>query len=197
MNFENQIELVVRDGATGEVKGSFEKHNAIADDFLCGDGRIFSFTGLSFGLPYCFLLPDGAAWNTFTWDRTNPWCPYATGINRTGDQTTGVDQYWKTKTYYAPFASGNATPKHKMFYQWTALPYNMTLRAFGLTGVGEPFYGQSIYGIADAAMTFVPQTLVILPSGISVQGLQPVGGVPSQTPDIVEISYYLSIVGVS
>ena len=203
MQFNNHIELVVRSGDTGEVKEQYTQHNAIADDFLCGTSKIFGNEGLTFGLPYCFLLPDGAAWSSFTWDRTNPWCPYACTANRTGDQNNGVDQYWKPKTYFPPSTPGNPTSgnpslNHKLFYEWTSLPYNISLRAIGLTGLQEPSFGTpNVFGVYDAPMIFVPQTLVQLPSAITVNGLQPISGVPSQTPDILEITYFLSITGVS
>lgn len=199
--FDNHIELVVRSGETGEIKDTFVQHNAISDDFLVGTGRIFSNESLNgfpgYGEPYCFLLPDGAAWTGFVWDRKNPWAPYSCTAQRTGDQNVGVDAYYKSKTYTAPNGSGNPTNKHKLFYQWSALPQDITLKAVGLTGLQEPLYGVNIYGISDNPMIFVPQTLVILPSSILVKGRNAVGGVPTQTPDILEVSYFLSIVGVS
>lgn len=199
--FNNHIELVVRSGDTGEVKETFVQHNAISDDFLCTSGYIFINESLNgwptYGFPYCFLLPDGAAWTGFVWDRTNPWAPYCCTTQRTGDQNNGVDTYYKSKTYTAPNGTGNPTSKHKLFYSWSALPKDISLKAIGLTAMQEVWTGAGICGISDNPMIFVPQSLVILPNAITVRGRNAVNGVPTQTPDILEVSYFLSIVGVS
>lgn len=206
MKFENHIELVVKSGDTGEILHTYTQSNAISDDFLANSGHIYineSLNGFpAYGEPWCFLLPDGVAWTGFSWDRTNPWAPYCTTLQRYQDRNVGVNAYYQSKTYTAPFGSGNPTPKHKLFYQWTALPQDIALKAIGLTALQEPTYGAGIFGIFDPpdaqpGATFVPETLVILPSAINVRGRNAVGGVPTQTPDILEVSYYLSIVGVS
>lgn len=202
LKFDNAYVITVRSGETGDVLFEQGGHNTIADDFLCGYGKVFVNSNLANGLPYCFLLPDGAAWAGFSWDRTNPWAPYCTTANNVVD--TGADLLYKATNSAGcsitnPYAAGNTgTNKWKLFYRWSLLPINLQLKAFGLTGwqsdVTAFFFGASSN---QQQTTFVPQTLVTLPVSILVRGrnVSVPNAVPAQTPDVLEVTYYLSIVG--
>ena len=181
--FSNEIELVVRSGDTGEIKHEYKEHNDVCDDFLCARGRVIINHIQSAAYPYCFLLPDGPNWTGFTFDRKNPWAPYSITDNRITDPS--ADQLYMGKTY------SYVNNKHKFFYRWTNLPKNIQLRGIGLTNQDDSF-AALLYGINDSAIVFLPQTLVVLPTAIPINGRL----LGTQTPDILEISYYLSVVGV-
>lgn len=207
LKFDNTYVITVRSGETGEILREQDGHNTISDDFLCGRGHVFTnhyLTGgssPSTGAPYCFLLPDGASWTGFSWDRTNPWAPYSTTANAIVD--TGADPLYKAMTSTGcsltkPFDTGNPLNKWKLFYRWSLLPINLQLKAFGLTGWQDNVTA-FVFGASGAQQqtTFVPQTLVVLPVSILVRGrnVSVPSPVSAQTPDVLEITYYLSIVG--
>ena len=200
--FENEIQVKVLSGETGEVIFEWQKHNAISDDILCAYGHIFITGQASPPSPYCFLLPDDPVgyfnWTGFVFNRENPYAPYCTSANNSVD--TGADPQWQTRTTYtAP--SNTVTGKHKLFFQWTKLPLDFQLKAIGLTGwqsnsgagdIPDTFFGAGS-SVNMQPTVFVPQTLVILPTSILIHGRN--GG--SGTPDILQVSYFLSIVGVA
>lgn len=208
--FDNTYQVVIRSGETGDVLFEDNGHNDISDDFITTDGTIFGIRNSVTNSPRCFLLPDGALWSGFTFDRTNPYAPYSTSASNVGDNS--ADALYKSRndsgcSLTNPYGVGNASPnKWKLFYRWSNLPINLTLRAFGLTSM-DPSISQFSVGIPNnsgdpsqfphSQTTFVPLTLVVLPSGILVRGRNPVspGNVGTQTPDILEITYYLSILG--
>ena len=210
LKFDNTFELTIRSGETGEVLHQVSGHNDISDDFLCGRGKIFTSHYRAPGQPqpWCFLLPDGGAWTSGQWvtqgsvfDRKNPWAPYCTTANNIVD--TGADMLYKAKTdvgctFTDPRAGTNATNNWRCFYRWSLLPINLQLKAFGLTGWQDnpPSF---MFGASSNQQqtTFVPQTLVVLPASILVRGRNATvpNVIPSQTPDILEITYYLAIVG--
>ena len=78
---ENKIRVMVRSGKTNEILCESEESNDIADDFLCGSNRILTNNEKNVSQPYCFLLPDGAAWTGFTFDSANPSAPYCINFN--------------------------------------------------------------------------------------------------------------------
>ena len=201
--FHNSIELIVRDGVTGEEKVAY-KDNAISDDFLVTAGRIY--VNISLGntftsQPVCFLLRDDgggetawSAWTTATGGtlpRMDPWAPYCYSLNNVGDAT--ADTLYKGKTYTAPSVATGF--RHKLFYSWTQLPFNIQLKAIGLTDMQPEYYSQYAVGLVGAGLPaiFVPQALVVLPQSILVHGRN--GG--TTTPDILEVTYFLSVVGAS
>ena len=191
LRFDNQIELTVRSGETGEVLHQVQEHNDISDDFLASTKLTLFMDLKNQSAPYCFLLKDGPAWGGFSWDRKNPWAPYcATLNNKYGTiYDTTADPHWKSRNY--SYVEG----RHRLFFQWTKLADDITVRALGLTGLDRwvPNYPESCGIVASSPSVFVPQTLVVLPSPITVHGRR--GG--SQIPDILEVSYFLSLVGVN
>jgi hypothetical protein len=195
--FENEVTVAVRSGKTNELLFDWKKKNAISDDFLCGTFNIYQNGLRGSGAPYCFLLPDGPNWTGFVFDRQNPWAPYSTTVNNYLDNS--ADPLWKSYqssgSYTAPYGILGTT---QLFFQWSNLPTDLELRGIGLTAlqsnnssgdVPDPIFG----ALVDEPVIFVPETLVILPSAILVHGRD--GGVG--TPDILQITYTLSVVGVS
>jgi hypothetical protein len=204
LDFENEVSIVVRDGATNEVKHEWHGENAISDDLLATLGHVFYTVlggGGSTSPPYCFLLPDGTNWSGFTYDRSNPWAPYCITANNSID--TGADTQWKSRASVGGFTppTNPVTGRAKFFFSWNNLPTDLQLRGIGLTGWQSETAGGDINDASFGAGTivnqqptvFVPQTLVVLPSAVLVHGRN--GG--SGTPDVLQISYFLSIVGVS
>jgi hypothetical protein len=195
VKFENPVSIKVRNGDTGEVQHSWDGANAISDDVLCSYGATF-ITNLNSGSgPGCFLLPDGVNWSGFTFDRANPWAPYCIAVNNTFDLS--AQNQWQFKTTYTP-PSNPVTGQHKFFFLWNNLPTDFQLKAIGLTGWQNVNAGgninQGVFGLTNGQPTvFVPQTLVILPTSILIHGRN--GG--STTPDVLEISYFFSVVGAS
>jgi hypothetical protein len=203
VKFENEVSITVLDGKTGEVAYQYNNHNAISDDILGTYAHIFYTTFASSSTaPYCFILPDGTQWSGFTYDRSNPWAPYCITANNSID--TGAQPQWQARTgvggYTAP--TNTVTGRHKLFFQWNNLPLDFTLRAIGLTGwqsentssgdIGDYAFGAGST-LNQQPTVFVPQTLLVLPSGVLVHGRNGGGG----TPDILQVSYFLSIVGTS
>jgi len=199
LKFENEVQLKVISGKTGETVAEWSKDNAISDDVLCAYGHIFITQMQGGGAPWCFLLPDDPIgytnWTGFTFDRTNPYAPYCATANNSVD--TGADPQWQTRqTYTAPLTPVGG--RHKLFFEWTKLPLDFQLKALGLTGWQSSSAGGDIpdaqFGAVNQQPTiFIPQTLVVLPSSILIHGRN--GG--SGTPDILQVSYFLSIVGVA
>jgi hypothetical protein len=78
-----------------------------------------------------------------------------------------------------------------MAFSWNNLPNDLQLKAVGLTGVQRDTFSSNLYGDNNLVqVNFCPETLVILPTSFLVHGVVP-GGVP----DILELSYYISVVG--
>jgi hypothetical protein len=200
---DNNIHVCVRSGKTGQLVYDSQEHNDIADDFRCASGSAFIAALKNTSQPYCFLLPDGGDWSGFTFDPTNPSAPYCINGNdydHTGaQQDTGADLSYKTKAYLAPpwDPTNNATTgKWKFFFQWTALPVDFTLKAVALTA-WQTSFSDFCFGPAASPAIFVPETLAVLPSPITVKGRNATvpSNIATQTPDILQVSYYLSIVG--
>jgi len=197
--FENEVSIKLISGKTGEIKYDSTKENAISDDFLCPYESIYGQRSQG-AAPYCFLLPDGASWSGFIFDRQNPWAPYCISANNSVDNA--ADNQWKSWNgaggYTAPVGVLGQT---QLFYQWSNLPQDFELRALGLTGWQSQNLGGDIPDNITGAGTsvnlqptvFVPQTLVVLPSAILIHGRN----FGAETPDILQVSYFLSIVGIS
>ena len=204
LKHDNPVEVKVISGETGEVSYSYDGHNAISDDILGMTNHVF-ITQLanSNTTPYCFILPQiSTEWTGFTYDRMNPWAPNCITANNSVD--TSANPQWQARQgvggYTAP--TNTVTGKHKLFFQWSNLPTDFNLRAIGLTGwQSETGAGGDIGDYAFGAgssvnlqpTVFIPQTLLVLPSAVLVHGRN--GG--AGTPDVLQVSYFLSIVGTS
>lgn len=196
VTFKNTVQLVVRSGDTGEELFRHEDHNAISDDMLANAQNIYLYGEIGL-LPACFLLKDGPAWSGFTWDPRNPWAPYCATVNNLygGSFDVTADPHWKLQLSAAA-TWVPAELRHKLFYTWTKLADDLSVRALGLTGWGwgEVTGGTVSLGLATSQATvFVPQSLIILPTPVLVRGRK----AGTQIPDILEVSYYLSAVGVN
>jgi len=196
LEFKNEVVLRVISGDTGKVSAESRIHNDISDDVLgwatniyLNGGAVASGNGT--GYPACFLLPDGPDWATFSWDRTNPWAPYCYSLNSLyqGVNDGSADQHWAKHVWSFDGA------RHKLSFRWTRLADDFQLKGLGLTA-WDPYTSDfpGGYGLVSGAPSvFVPQTLVTLPTSLLIKGRK--GG--DQTPDTLEISYYMSLVGVN
>jgi len=202
--YQNRVELVVKN-KDGEVLHSYAKDNAICDDFLVTYGRIFfnettnGFAG-SGSSPIAFLLPDGPIWTGLpAFDRQNPYAPYVVTANNIANPS--ANQLYSALSKSGP---NNLTPpsaatqnRWKMFYSWTQLPVDLQLRAIGLTAINSDEYNGQLgtFGLLGngLAATFIPQALVVLPSAFLIHGLSGATNIP----DVLEISYFISIIGAS
>jgi hypothetical protein len=202
LTYDNPVEVTILSGDTGEVKYHYDGHNAISDDILGQYGRVFyTAYASSTTVPYCFILPDGTQWTGFTYDRMNPWAPYCITANNSID--TSANPQWQARQGIGGYTppTNTVTGKHKLFFQWSNLPLDFNLRAIGLTGWQSDNFNGDIsdynYGagasVNQQPTVFVPQTLLVLPTAVLVHGRN--GG--SGTPDVLQISYFLSIVGTS
>lgn len=202
IKFDNEVTVTVRSGDTGDVLFESTQDNAISDDILCPTTTIF-IQPVPNGAPWCFILPDGPNWSGFTYDRSNPSAPYCISANNSVD--VAADPQWQRWVI-----SGGYTPpvgvlgKTKLFYQWSNLPQDFQLRAIGLTGwqttagnlgdTPDNCFGAGFTPSQNTLPTvFVPQTLVVLPAPILIHGRN----LGTETPDVLQISYFLSIVGTS
>jgi hypothetical protein len=211
LKFDNEVSIKVFSGATGELREEWSGDNAISDDFICGGGaggRIFN-SDVTGPHPYCFLLPDGPNWAGFTWDRTNPYAPYSISVNNLLDG--GAEPLWAPHppqaASFAFLASDNITAlpnptgvagRWRIQFAWgnPGIANDFQLRALGLTA-WENDIADNLYGAGSSVnfhqTIFMPQTLVVLPSAITVHGRN--GG--AGTPDFLQVSYFLSVVGAS
>ena len=194
LEFKNEIVLRVTNGETGALRDEVRLHNDISDDVLAWVRNIYLNAGGDAGgtgYPACFLLPDGADWATFSWDRTNPWAPYCYSLNSLyqGVNDATADQHWGKHTWTFDGV------RHRLWFRWTKLADDLQLKALGLTGWDSSVDNfPTSCGLASGVPTvFTPQTLVVLPTSMLVRGRK--NG--TQVPDTLEISYYMSLVGVS
>lgn len=180
---DNRVHIQVKT-AEGLVLADHEDHNDFCDDFLVAGANILCNNCVAKAYPWCFLLPDGPKWAGFTFDRKNPWAPYCATLNNSLDTTADP--------LYASHATavqvGNSW---KLFYRWTKLPQNFSLKAIGLMGLDSSTQFAGAY--SGSPTIFNPLTLLVLPQALTVKGR--VGG--TQVPDILEISYYIGLVGVN
>ena len=192
LRFDNTVDLVIRAGDTGEVLQGVSTHNDISDDLLGSGRHIYANDIVNESRPYCFILRDGPDWSGFTWNRKNPWAPYCFVPNNlyNGAFDATANPHWRAQSSCA-LVNG----RWRLFYQWTQLADDIQLKALGLTGWdGGVANVPNCYGmVTNAWSVVVPQTLIILPTPILVRGRK--GG--TQVQDILEISYYLSVVGVN
>ena len=207
LRYDNNVEITVKSGETGEIIDRVETHNDVADVFLCPDVRIYTRDRRS-GRPYLFLLqddpPGSTKWADFlttygvgynplqvtssfnnAW-RKDPWAPYSYHRGRQGD--TGAEQFYMENSWSM---SGG---KHRLFYRWIKLPGTIfKLRAMGLGGFESEGEDDLMDGITgDTPAFFKLQTLLVLPAALSIKGRD--NG--NQTPDILEVAYHVSVVAV-
>jgi hypothetical protein len=197
--YKNRVEIVIK-SQDGEILHQYAKDNDICDDFLVPTQRIFdnsttsSFQG-TFSSPYAFLLPDGAEWTTYPgWDARNPWAPYTNTLNNSTNfsANTLIQGLSKTSPINLTPPQTSTQYRWKMFYSWNQLPVDLQLRAIGLTGMQTDVYTSTLFGaVSNIPANFCPQTLVVLPSSFLVHGLTGSTGIP----DVLEVSYFISVVG--
>jgi len=198
--YSNRVEIVVK-SQEGEVLHQYTKDNVISDDFLVPSDRIFDnktlsgFGGTQFS-PAAFLLPDGAEWASYPgWDARNPWAPYTNTLNNSTNSSANQLISGLSKASPNNLSVPNASTQYrwKMFYSWTQLPVDLQLKAIGLTLMQSDAFNSTLFGSPANGVpaNFCPQTLVILPSSFLVHGLTGSTGVP----DVLEISYFISVVG--
>src|SRR5271170_6930300 len=197
--YSNRVEIKVK-SQEGEVLHEFAKDNAISDDFLVPTLRIFdnstlANSGGTFSSPLAFLLPDGADWAIYpAWDPRNPWAPYTNTLNNSLNFSANTLILGLSKNSPDNLSGPNATTgyRYKMFYSWTQLPNDLQLKAVGLTGMQTDVYTSTLFGATtNIPAQFCPQTLVTLPSSFLVHGLTGSTGIP----DVLEVSYFISVVG--
>lgn len=197
--YSNRVEVVVK-SQEGEVLHQYAKDNAISDDFLVPTLRIFDNSTLSssagtFSSPLAFLLPDGAEWAIYPgWDPRNPWAPFTNTLNNSLNFSANTLALGLSKNSPNNLSGPNTSTqyRYKMFYSWTQLPVDLQLKAIGLTGMQTDVHNPILFGaITNTPANFCPQTLVILPSSFLVHGLTGSTGVP----DVLEVSYFISVVG--
>jgi hypothetical protein len=192
LKFDNEVQITLRSSVTGKVLGEYTSHNDVSDDILASGRNIYSNDTLNDVRPWCFLLRDGPLWSGFTWDRKNPWAPYTCSPNNLygGSFDGTANPHWRAYSSCS-YVGG----RWKLFYQWTQLADDLQLKALGLTGwdADQSNLAQKSGCITNAWSVFTPQTLIVLPTPIPVKGRK--GG--TQVQDILEISYYLSVVGVN
>lgn len=197
--YNNRVEIVIK-SKDGKVLNEYAKNNAISDDFLAPAFRIFDNTTLaqfggSFGSPAAFLLPDGAEWTSYPgWNPRNPWAPYTCTVNNSANNTANT--LYNTLSKQSPnnltLPQSSTQYRWKMFYSWTQLPVDLQLKAVGLTGLQTDVFNTTLFGqVANQPVQFCPEALVILPTSFLVHGLSGATGVP----DVLEVSYFISVVG--
>ena len=183
--FQNEVNIKLL-SADGETLFDHTDHNDFADDILVCRRQILTCLYSGAGMnPYCFLQQDGPKWTGYSWNRRDPYIPYPIQANRTLDSAAD--------SIYQPHAAASWDgSRWTLFYQWSQLPVNMQLKAVGLMDWDNSGMSEGVDASVNPTL-ITPATLVILPQAITVRGR--VGG--TQTPDILQVSYYLSIAGVS
>lgn len=180
--FDNTVNIVLRDGSTNEIKENIELHNDINEDIITHHYQLYRFPSLDMNHPQCALYLDGPKWDGFVWNPKNPWCPYTITKNRTADAS--ADTIYQTRQSLT-----SVNGKWKLFYRWNKLPDDILLKAVGLIN----WFGEDVInGVLDSTTILTPDTLLILPAPITVKGRK----LGTQVPDILEITYWLSITGV-
>ena len=181
--FDNLVSISVKDGETNELKHQIDLHNDISEDIIAYYYQLYKTPANNLTGPHCALYPDGAKWSGFTWDSKNPWCPYTMTRNRKDDANAD--------TIYQPKQSmTNVNGKWKLFYRWTKLQDDFNLKAVGLMNW---FMNDAVAnGALDDITILTPDTLLILPQPITIKGRK----LGNQIPDVLEVTYWLSLVGV-
>jgi|SRR5271157_111029 len=197
--YSNRVEIVVK-SQDGEILHQYAKDNAISDDFLVPSLRIFdnsteaSFGG-TFSSPFAFLLPFGTEWATYPgWDPRNPWAPYTNTLNNSLNFSANTLILGLSKSSPNNLTAPSTATQYrwKMFYSWSQLPNDLNLKAIGLTGMQTDVHNSILFGaVTNTPANFCPQTLVVLPSPFLVHGLTGSTGIP----DVLEVSYFISVVG--
>jgi hypothetical protein len=186
LKYKNPLSISILDGSTKKLKERVDIENSISNDFLVGFGNMYQKYCNFANYMHLALLPDGPLWSSWTWDPTDPYVPYPFSV---GTQTDNV-----ANPYYAAASQvlwDGTNNRWELFYQWNALPQNFSLRAMGLLAID--WNGNSNnWGNVNGLTTFPVGTIAVLPTALSVLGR--LGG--TQVPDILQISYYFSVIGV-
>lgn len=179
----NQLEIQLVKPDTNEITTVY---NSTSDDFLCGFGAIYSKCAANNqNYMQAVIFPDGPAWSGYTWNPRDPWIPYSCLPNKPDDPSASSLNQTPTVTY------DSVNRRFKYYYQWLKLDYDFNLRAIGLTL--WDYFDAAACGCAAAGYHSYPVgALAVLPSAIPIKGQ--IGG--TQTPDILQVSYYISLVGV-
>lgn len=207
LKYDNLVQITIKSGDTGEVLQQVETHNDTSDMFTTGDVRIYTRDRRS-GRPALLLLQDDPPGQT-KWDeflttygvgynptqvasnfnnawRKDPWAPYSYHLGRGGDT--------EAERHYAGHSWSMQGAKHRLFYKWIKLPgVQFNLRAMGLGGFDSSGGDDPVDGLTgDSPAFFRLQTLLVLPTALPIKGRDS----GNQTPDILEVSYYVSVVAV-
>ena len=179
----NEVNIKLISGESGETLFDHTDHNDFADDILVCRNFILTNIYSTSANPYCFLQPDGPRWSSYSWNRRDPYVPYPITMNKNGDSLAD--------SLYAGHSSAQRLGNRwRLFYRWTQLPQDIQLKAVGLFDWENYGLNQGVDATNPTLIT--PATLVILPQALSIKGR--LNG--TQTPDILEVSYYLSLTGV-
>jgi len=192
--FNNKVHIQVK-SAAGEILSDYEDHNDYADDVLVAGGCLSRINLYERAGPWCFLLPDGPKWSEFIFDRKNPWAPYCMTINNSAD--TDANPLFASRDMALGGAGAQKIGNQwKLFFKWSKLPKDISLKAVGLMGFGGHTDNPRPHGAyANTPTVFNPQTLLVLPQPLFVKGRKDATGA-SQAPDTLEVSYYIGLVGV-
>jgi hypothetical protein len=185
MRYDNDVAITILHGDGTKDSTTFK--NSVCDDFLGGFGGLYFKNPFSNGnYLQAVLFPDGPLWSGWTWNPRDPWVPYACQSNAAVDSgASPISQPWSSDTF------DQASFRYKLYYQWIKLESDFTLKAVGLT-MWDNFGYTECGCVANTYQAFPVGTLAVLPSPLQVKGSN--GG--AQTPDILQVSYYLSLVGV-
>jgi hypothetical protein len=186
VSFKNPLSISVLSGDTQEVKHRVETENSISDDFLAGFGNMYQKECDFNTYMTLALLPDGPAWDSWTWNPRDPWVPYPLSRGREGD--TSADLHHVNR---ATITWDDTARRWRLFYQWNRLASDFSLRAVGLFACD--WYGSAeTQARIDGLVAYPLYTVAVLPTAIPVKGR--LGG--TQVPDILQISYFFSVIGV-
>jgi hypothetical protein len=181
-HFQNNLDitLIHGDGSSETVK----IENSVSEDFKIGLKGAYHFESN----PIAVLLPDGPRWDGWVWDSNDPWVPYPLLENHPLDSTA-------RNLYLETISSSFSSGKQKFLYRWdgVGLDVDFSLKAIGLLNCGtlnggteQGLTGQGYIGLSKI------DALALLPSPITIKGRL----MGAQTPDILEVFYYISLVGV-
>jgi hypothetical protein len=182
MIFKNSLDISVIRGGAEEVT---HIENSVADDFLCGLQGVYMKGPWTPDRLQAVLLPDGPRWDSWTWDPRDPWTPYPCLANHPND-TEAVNIHQQ-----ASYNWDSVQNKARLSYQWTKLDQDFALKAVGLTN--WDWFDNTQIGVSGQGYTCIPvATIAVLPQPLVIKGRNS----GAQVPDILQVSYYLSLIGV-
>ena len=179
--FSNELELSL---IRGEDVTSVKFKNSTCDDFLAGFHSVYSKAGADSDSFSAVLLQDGPRWAGWTWDPHDPWVPYGLVSNKPSDGEA------VTISQSPGLAWDEGKGKWKLSYQWSKLDVDFELKAIGLTK--WDYFSRVECGMDSPYGAFPLCAVAVLPQALHIKGRNQ----GSQIPDILQVSYYLSLVGV-